>query len=453
MSNQSVIISAFQPFTSRNILNTGVLDELLRRGTHVVVLAPAPKAAFYSSVYSSRGVIIEPIDESKFSTRAERLLQGAADLLLNTNTKLFHKRIARFEGGSMARYLVARSITATLGRSLAVKRLFRAIEWCYQPRFFDDVLRKHNPDVVFGTNVFGVLDASLIKSARRLGIRTVGLVASWDNPSSKQLLRVVPNTLLAHNPLLCEELATLHAIPDALPVGAPHYDYAGVYRAAPRSDVFGKLGIPVDRAVVLVSPAGRKFVDTDWQNLQILKDAAAQGVFVRPVHFLVRLHPTNKMEFGAFVPDANFTIEDPGVRFAGVREKDNELDLAGFNHLLDCLEHVAVVVNTLSSIVIDSCVRDRPVVTVGFDGITGRVPFEKSVQLYLEEENMAKLLSTGGAPVARSGRELIELINGYLSNPAKDMQSRRVLVTQQCMVLDGRAKQRIVDALGLPFKD
>jgi len=443
-----VFITAFQPFVSRNVLNTGVLDEFLTRGVQVVVLVPKAKADFYTKVYSPRGVIVEGIDVASFNTQRERFFQHTAELLIDTNTKRFHKMIERFEGGSLLKYILMRTITATVGRLRGAKHLFRFIEYYfYQPRFFEALLHSYKPDAVFATNVFGELDTALIKDARRSGVRSVGMVMSWDNPTSKQLLRVVPDTLLAHNQGICAELSDLHAVEDAKAVGTPHYDYAKSYCAVTKEEFFEQMGIPQDRTLVLLSPAGQKFIDTDWQIFQILKDARSTGAFSRPVHFLVRVHPTNKINFGQFVPDEFFTIEEPGVRFEGVRDKDNELDMAGFNHLLDSIDHSTVVVNTLSSIVIDACVRNRPVVTVGFDGLETHVPFERSVELYHVEENMAKLLTTGGAPVARSAPELVAAIERYIQDSSRDSVEREVLLVQQCSVLDGHAKDRIVDAV------
>ncbi len=445
---KTILISAFQPFVSRNILNTGVLDELIGRGLRVVVLVPDAKADFYRATYGTMGVIVEGVNVSLLNTRTERFFQRASELLLNTHTKLFHKLIERFYGGSAIKYFLSRAVTLLLGPWGLPKRALRFLEYrVYRPRLFDNFFISHQPDAVFASHVFGDMDAALIKDARRAGIRTVGMVVSWDNPTSKQVLRAQPDVLLAHNEGICQELKDLHAVEGALAIGVPHYDYAKAYRPVGREELCGTLGVPAERAIILVSPAGQKFIDTDCEIFKILSEARASGRFIKPVHFLIRVHPSNKIKFGDFVPDEHCTVEEPGVRFEGVREKDNELDMAGFNHLLDEIEHSAIVINTLSSIAIDACVRERPVVTVGFDGLQTHVPFERSVGLYHEEENMAKLLTTGGAPVAESPKRLIELINGYLEDPKKDEACRTALIAQQCMQLDGRAKVRLADAI------
>lgn len=446
---KTVLIPVFQPFVSRNILNTGVLDALLAQHSRVVLLLPPAKAEYYRRTYQSSDVTVVSFDErALMGSRPERFFQHASDLLLDTESKRFHKMIDRYEGGSPLRYALRIACTKLFAHAL-FQRLFRLLERTgNRTNYFASCFETYRPDIIFAPNIFGQVDMALVREGKRSNIRTLGMVISWDNPTSKQLLRALPDEILVQSETTREELVSLHAVPARRIqiVGSPHYDYAKSYSAVPREDFCSQMHITPSARIILFSPAGKKFIDDDPAFCRILQDAARRGDFGANAHVLIRLHPANKIDLQEFVADEYVTVEDPGVRFEGVRDKDNELDRAGFNHLLDEISHADVVVNVLSSIAIDACVRGKPVVTIGFNA-TADVPFERSVELYLREENMAKLLATGGASLSHNPEELLAKIKDALENPAAGETRREKLIEQQCFRLDGHAKDRVADAV------
>lgn len=446
---KKIFITAFQPFISRNILNTGVLDSILDKGFSVIIFVPKKKEQYYKDVFNLNNVTIEGVDVSRGTDTRWFILKNIADLLTDTNTKKFHKMIEYAKTQNAVKYYGTRFFTYLFARTY-FKKAFRFIDRRLgRVNMYQKYFEMYAPDLVFTPDVFGDADVMMLKSALHNNVPNVGMVLSWDNNTSKGLMRVMPDKLIVQNEIIKQESIDIQCVPaEIISIsGIAHYDYYLQHKPTERDIFLGKVGIKGNKKIVLVSPAGAKFVGTDWQILEILKRACKDGLINHDVQFLVRIHPTNKVDLTNFVPDENFVIDEPGISFSGVREKDNELDKDALQHLEDTLFYADVVINTLSSIVIDAAVFDKPVITIGFDGWEKNIPFTESVELYLEEENMAKLLRSNGTIVVRSAEELVRSLNEYLNKPQLHNKEREELVRSQCWKLDGHAKERIASFL------
>ncbi|MEX1003130.1 MAG: CDP-glycerol glycerophosphotransferase family protein [Crocinitomicaceae bacterium] len=449
--SKTLFIPVFQSFVSRNILNTGILDELLVRGAKVVLFVPPAKKDFYKSVYNRKNIFIETFDADSGKGKREQLFKSLSLLLVSTNAMRFRKIKMKQTGGGTIKYLYQRSITAVFGNIKLVKRVFRWFDFNFNnPDAFVKYFEKYSPHVVFSPDVFGAGDIFILKSAKKHGVRTVGMVASWDNNTTKGLMRLMPDVLVVQNEIIKEESVKIQTVPESIirVSGIAHYDYYKGYKPIPREDFFKKLGgIPPKKKLVLFSPAGDKFISTDWQICEILRHAIEKGELPQDIIIIIRIHPTNPVNLDKFKTNENFIIEKPGISFANMGDKKNELDKESLHHLLDTLHHSELVINVVSSLVIDAAVLDKPVITIGFEGWESRVPFGSSVKRYHSDENMAKLLAIGGTPIVKNEKELIEQINTYLKYPEKDKSGREKIVEKQCWRLDGKAKFRIADVI------
>lgn len=450
----TVFMSVFHPLVSRNILNSGVLSELIAGGARVVMFVPKTKERFYRDTYGDR-VEIEVFNFESYINEKEKFFVNFAELLISTNVMRFRKLKIYEQSKNFLKYFYKRFVTALFGRSKLMKKLFRWLDLNFNNNnAFDIYYEKYNPNVVFSTNIFVVGDVMMLKSAKNRNVKTVGLVASWDNTTTKGLLRVIPDTLLVHNEIIKEEAINIQDIPERKikTVGIAHFDSYKDYKPISREDFCKKMGIEFNKRIIVFSPAGNIFISTDWQICEILKRSIHLGEIPDDVVILVRVHPTNPTNFDKFNPDKNFVIDEPGVEFEGLGVRKKELDKNSQNHLLDTLFHADLIINVVSSMVIDAAVLDKPIITIGFDGWEKEVPFGSSVTRYHTDENMAKLLDIGGTAVVRNPEELIKQINLYLEHPEFDRDGRARIVEKQCWKLDGKSKIRVAEALLSDYK-
>lgn len=453
---KTLFITAFNPFISRNIFYTGVLDELLKdEMLRVVVIVPTTKQAYYQDTFTHERVLVEGVDMFQNISVFERFFAAIAGLLLDTKIKYFHKWQRFIEQGGHVRWYAERFFTKIIGNSVLARKVFRATEiHVHKTHVFSELFKKYAPYRVCASDVYTPIDTALLREAKQHGgIETIGMVRSWDNNVSKTFMRVVADRTVVQNHILKDEVIQLHLVPedDVVVTGTGHYTYFKEYQPISRAEFCNRMNIDPGKKIVLVSPAGDKFVKTDWQNLEILKQSQIEGKIGKDVHFLVRLHPMNLTNLESFEPNEHFTIEIPGKGFEGMRAKDNELGLEDLHHLIDTIVHADVVVNTLSSLVLDACVLETPVVTIGFDGFEKKVHKVYSVSRFHEEENMAKLLRVGGTPVVYTGDALIREINRYLENPKLDKENRQRVLDTQCGELTHNTILRVAHSISDPL--
>ena len=452
---KTIFVTVFQSFVSRNILNTGVLDELIKKQYRVVLFVPAPKLEFYRSQYHHPQVFVESLDLESGLDSKEVFFKNLSELLINTNAIRF-RMIKKLENsGEYVKYFFRRLIIVTLGGLKLAKRLYRFLDLKINNNdVFGSYIERYRPEVVFVPDVFGFADVLLLKSAIKHNIRNVGMVASWDNNTTKGLMRVIPEKLLVQNEIIKDESVDIQSVPSSIieVVGIAHYDYYKQYQPLSREEYFKKLGLDPRKRLMMYAPAGDKFISTDWQICEMLKQAYKRGEIPEDVVTLIRIHPTNPVSLKDFIPDSHFIIENPGIKFEGLSDKRKELDKDSMNHLLDTLVHAELVINVVSSMVIDAAVVNKPVITIGFEGWEKSVPFGSSVKRYHMDENMAKLLALGGTLVVYSAEDLVRQINTYLENPQLGEDGRARIVERQCWKLDVQAKFRIAEALSGGYK-
>ena len=115
-------------------------------------------------------------------------------------------------------------------------------------------------------------------------------------------------------------------------------------------------------------------------------------------------------------------------------------------HLADTLRHSDVIVNVASTIAVEAAIFDTPVVNISFDGESPS-EFACSARRYYRFTHYVNVTRHNAVRIAASPDELIGHVNTYLANPHLDSSGRRQVVLEQCQFLDGRAAERVADAV------
>ncbi len=115
-------------------------------------------------------------------------------------------------------------------------------------------------------------------------------------------------------------------------------------------------------------------------------------------------------------------------------------------HLGDTLRHADVVVNVASTISIEACIFDTPVVNICFDG-PDESPYVKSARRYYSFTHYVNITSRGAVRVARSPDEMVSMVARYLAEPSLDAAGRTQVVLDQCQFTDGRSAERVIQCV------
>ncbi len=445
---KTIFISSFNPFILRNILVGDALKVLKETGdTKVVILVPDYKADFFEQVIGTANVIIEGVKTNQPS-KTDIIFRYLTSSLADTPTIFVNKRVQLDRDGRYVRFFVSWVLMKLFSRTLFFKRCVRWLDYLFVDKSrYSKYFSQYQPQLIFATDVFNDMDVYLLAAAKRQKVKTVGMIRSWDNFTTKGFFRMKPDYLLVHNEILKKEAVRYSAMAaDRVEkVGLPQYDrYFGGSRIS-REGFFKKLGFDRGRKTILFSPFGRRFTDTDWQIMEVMKEFIEAGQ-IPPAQVLVRLTPNDKVSLGGFAPNRHFYIDQPGHAFVEGNFSDRELTAEDMEWLADCLHHSDVVVAGGASIGIDAAVFGKPTVLIHFDGFEKK-PYWQSVERFLEYQHPREIIKSGAMRSVRNTAELRQELKNYLGNPGLDRPAREKMLRDQCWRRDGCSGQRIGQVL------
>lgn len=221
---------------------------------------------------------------------------------------------------------------------------------------YDAFLEQCAADAVLLTPMidFGSGQPDIVKSADRLGIPAAFLPFSWDNLSSKGLVRVVPDRVLVWNEIQGEEAVRWHGVPrDRIVItGAPRFDkFFALKPSSERAEYLRAMGFAGDEPMILflgssplIAPDELPQV-TRW--LRALRDGPEP---VANANVLLRPHPKNLAQWTAAA------FEDERTRIHRV-DSLKHVD----QPLFDALSHSHAVVGVNTSALLEAAIVGRPV--------------------------------------------------------------------------------------------
>jgi hypothetical protein len=453
MTPRSIFVSVPHGTSAGNMLRaSGVLTALRRSdpGATIVLFSPmANDPAFVREFQASGTVIVDqpPHRPSGLEARLFALVQ--ASYLGAGRTESVRIRLEEARAAGAIRWIGVKSLAGRLlvepftrrGSRYALSDLL--VSHPTMDRLFD----QYRPALVIAASpglVFSELP--LLRTARRRRVRTVAMDASWDNFTNK-LVPVRPvDRLLVWNEIMKAQAVELHGYDPASisVVGAPQFDVH--FRGEPRSSraaFFERIGADPGRKLLTLTTTPRSLYSHHDHVLRELLGAIARGEIAQSVQILVRLHPRDEFDaYREFAGAPHVIIEKP------FRETVKGADGLAVDvmpehqrHLADTMCHSDVALNVASTIAIEACIFDTPVVNIAFDDRED-TPFVRSAKRYYRFTHYVNLMNRGALRVAWSPAEMIQSVNAYLADPSLDAEGRRKVVADQCQFTDGRAAAR-----------
>jgi hypothetical protein len=456
-----VFVSVPHGTSAGNMLRAGgLLDRLLDSdpSRRVVLLSPmARDAAFVREFARDRVQIIDLPGHTPQGLEARLLAIVQASYLGRGQTESVRIRLAEARANGIIRAL---GVKAAMGRVLVEPFLRSGSRYALADRlvshpFMERLFDEHRPSLVVAANpglVFS--EVPLLRTARRRGVFAMAIDPSWDNFTNKLIPVRHVDRLIVWNEIMKAQAVELHGYrPDAVRVtGAPQFDphfRPGV--RATRAEFFARVGAdPARKLIALTTTPRSLYRDHDFV-LRALA-AAANGGALDGAQVLVRLHPRDeRAAYDSFAGMANVIVEKPFRDTVAVAD-GLAIDVMPEHqrHLGDTLCHADVVVNVASTISIEACIFDTPVVNICFDGADR--PFVESATRYYRFTHYVNITRRGAVRVAQSPDEMVAMTARYLADPSLDRDGRRQVVLDQCQFTDGRSADRVsqsvLDELG-----
>jgi CDP-glycerol glycerophosphotransferase (TagB/SpsB family) len=292
-------------------------------------------------------------------------------------------------------------------------------------------------------------DITLLREARRHGVKTVGMPGSWDHfPKRFEPLKL--DTLLVWNETVKKEGIELQGYDEKniAITGVPHYDiFAREDLLESRKSFCKKHGFDPAKKILFFASDSR-YAPNDGDIVSIMLEAIKNKQFYRDAQILVRPYPGISSEHEKFDQFNN----EPLVYVDWI-EPIKLFGHSGFGwypkfeeivYFMNCLYHADVIVNTYSSVSVEGSAFLKPIININFDGYDTK-PFEKSVKRFGRQTHSRHVLDTGGAIQAENAEALINIINAFLKNPETNEDNVITLRDKMCWRVDGESSKRIAD--------
>jgi len=423
---------------SKSILHTDVF-RILKGAVRVVLLVHKNKVTYFKKIVGADADV-----EVMPAANSPRIEEFFLDLMLfSVPTRSIRVKIEHsFHSGGSQIGRAIKYFLWTLGHLRLYRALCRFIYKCVPDRSFDGLIEKYNPDFIFAANLTAAEDARLLKVAHSRGIPTIGMPKGWDNLTLKTLLPVFPDRLLVQTPLLKGDAVRLDYPSSRIAVvGFPKFDlYANRTDIMRREDFLHQFELDASRKTILYAGAGDVLAPHDEEILARFLRAVEQGDVEGRPQVIVRPHPKYLYRTEILPQGSHWILDRPGA-VVGSRAMDFEFTKDDVEHLKNSLYHADLVIHTASTLGVEAAIFNKPTITIGYEETP--VPVALSTSRYYFYEHYARVVETGGMPVAHSFDELIRFANEYLKDPCKDESGRAAIVDGNAYRVDGKAGERV----------
>jgi len=227
------------------------------------------------------------------------------------------------------------------------------------------LLREEQPDVIVHPTVLeGLFVSDLVRYGKTLGIPTVYLMNSWDNPAVKAMMLGAPDRLVVwgeHSRQLAVERLDLPA-ERVVALGAAQFD---VYRTPPREDPVAyrrRLGVPEGHRLLLYAGSSKGLNET--AHLVRLEQAVESGELPRTT-VLFRPHPwrgqpAGEADFYALPWRHVIMAPDMADYYRKARAGQVQFHMADYRDTHDTLSAVDAVISPLSTILLEAALHGKP---------------------------------------------------------------------------------------------
>ena len=451
---KKVILTVTRGGIARNLLQNDFY-EVLTRSFDVVIMSTAAKDPHFIEMFERHNVRFLEIQEQDHTWSDRLLFFFHKNLIYNqTVDQKNHWGPIGTKNSikpSYISYLTKKIIFIPISRLIFLRDLVRLLDDLFLQKSevaqYHEVLLKEKPDLIVSTNISADTEAALIKAARRLKIRTVGMPKSWDN-TSKHGFRVKTDVFVVWNEFMKEQAIRLqnYRLDQVAVIGIPQFDYyVDKSRIWSREKFCELYGLDPARKIIMFGSEGGKF-PTDGDIAAIIAEQIHQGRFHRPCQLLVRPHygyKNDDLKFKSVFGKALVSVDRFNKPSANFRDEwDYSRDF--MDRFLNTLYHSDIAISTCSTLALDAVAFDKPLISIGFDGDDDQ-PYERSLRRWYETQYYSAVIKTGAIEVASSREKLASLIDQYLNHPEFKSKEREILRQKFVYPFDGQAGRRLAD--------
>jgi hypothetical protein len=467
MTAKTIFISADHGLAIIYFLQTGVLPALRESGARLVLLTDDGLVPSIARRFETEGLIVEGLRfkacRDYFESRRHSLQHwlhflrwmGGSDRV-NTNAMDGHLRQMDYEASPNGKRLMPliRALTRLLRKSRPARRLLGAAQNVFNPRLYADLFERYAPTLVIASTPGWRWDRYLLREAAARGVKTAAVIVGWDNPSSYRLPGAPVDHITCWSEIQKQELvdgsdwdpARVHI------GGIPSYD--GYFTRAwqmPKEEYYRLHGLDPERKLLSYACSFATF-SPNYANIAALAELVNREALALPSQLIIRLHPNYFQPGSLYEGEANRVralVKDmPHVHIVEPVPLGGELGYYSGEDMPEKASMMAysdVFLTVYSTMVVETAVHDRPIVSVCIDvpgGWNTPGKFSLALSEIGEWPTHQRFRAAGAGQVAYDAAQLKQAVDRYLLDPSADSAQRHKFIRDECTYTDGSAGQR-----------
>ena len=365
------------PFPGFLRMYGSAISELAARGHRVLLAYEQPdkrRDPTAAEIEAAQGIEIVP----PLPTPARRLegqigqVRLAADYLRYLDRQFsgalyLRRRLEKYLEGPWR--ILTRAPQGLPGSGALVRALVAVERLVPVDRKLEAAIAAHSPDIVLVTPLIGRTmtdrqQTDTVKAARRLGVPVGFGVSTWDQLTTKGIVKAAPDRTFVWNPIQREEATELHRLPAASVVvtGAQLFDRW--FDRAPsrkRDEHLAHVGLATSR-YVLYAGSSRTIAKPKHEIAFVRRWLTALRESGDPVltelGVLVRPHPTNLERW------AEQDLSELGAAVAPRTLPELPMSRSDEDLYFDSIHHSSAVVGINTTAMVESFIQRRPVLTI-----------------------------------------------------------------------------------------
>jgi hypothetical protein len=465
MTAKRIFISADHGLAIVYFLQSEVVPSLIEAGIEVVLLTDDGLCEHIQRTFGRPGLSVEGLrlKQARAYFQQERgTAQWWLDFLrragasANINLEAVDSYIRQVETEAEGRrkklFPLMKGVVRLMRQSRFARQVVIRQQFKFNPQLYSDLFERYRPDLVVASTPGWRHDRYILREAAARGTQTAGVIVGWDNSSSYSLPGAPVDWITCWSEIQKEELVRgSDWTPEKVNIGGiPSYDgYFCKTWLMPRDEYFRLHGLDPERKLISYASSFVSF-SPNIQNVEALARLVSEEALVAPAQLLIRLHPNHFMDVARFMAEREqirqLARQQAHVHVVEPVPLGGEL---GYYSGEDMPEKTAmmaysdVFTTVYSTMVVESSVHGRPVVSICIDSPAG---WPGKYTLPLSKiggwPTHSRFRQSGAGREALNEAQLHEALNYYLQNPLADEEARKRFVTQECTYTDGSAGKR-----------
>jgi len=453
----AIIISTPLVWGVRNVINSGVYT--LLQGEFDVYLAVPPEG--------HRSLVEIGVAEDRiiplYTTPSNRIFS-----IINLLLKTAHQQFKGTDSDQIfAKWYGKEQRNASLLKDVVIPHAAKLFKNPERFAWLSNIYCKHSkrslpknilnqllsikPAAALSTSSVVNWDWPLFNVLQDAGIPTATHILSFDNLTSRGYFPMRKfDRYFTWQQAMSDELVYFFGIdPDKITItGTPQFDFHILPSCFwNRGKTSSKLGIDPDKPYIVYCANHHKHTPGELQLITLLIESLRAMDYFKNFQWVIRLHPMDQ-----FKRWESFFVDDPNVIISRPWKREDHLAYWGtptndeIALLSNTLRYAAARVTVASTVALDSCVTDTPIICVGFHPDKGSAEDNYYHDVHFSH-HYEPIISSGAVSFVQNVEEFIGAMYAAVDNPKGKSTDRQKLKRQICGTVDGKAAYRVAEEI------